>query len=121
IAGITFARPHVGMEMEQLSQSDDRRKIIQSFAFKVRAQFFLCFVLWLTGDGSEQRAGSVLKRLYSAIRKCVAFFTPKFPSDVAGHVFGIKFHSIENEPSRLHHIVSHAVPWHPRNSVFGHK
>src|SRR5581483_5316540 len=69
IAGITFARPHVGMEMEQLSQSDDRRKIIQSFAFKLRAQFFLCFVLWLTGDGSEQRAGSVLKRLYSAIRK----------------------------------------------------
>src|SRR5205814_2523174 len=62
-----------------------------------------------------------LKRLNRTIGQCVSFLAPKFPADVARHVFGIKVHPIENDARCFHHIVAHAVPRHPRNFVLSHR
>ena len=109
------------MEMEQLPQADDGRKVNQAFVLQFRRQFFLCFRLRFARDRSEESARCVLKRLHRTVRKRVTFLAPKFPPDVARHVLGIKFHSIENDPRRFHHIVPNAVARHPRNSVFSHR
>jgi hypothetical protein len=53
IARITFARPHVGVEIEHLTQPDDRRKINQPFPFQFRRQFFLRFGLRFARDRTE--------------------------------------------------------------------
>src|SRR5207253_10303433 len=50
VAGITFARPHVRVEMEELPQSYDRREIAQAFALEFRTQFLFGLVLRLAGD-----------------------------------------------------------------------
>src|SRR5439155_12892406 len=121
IAGITFTRPHVCVEIEQLPQSYDGREIAQSFSIEFRTQFLFRFILWLAGDRAEQGARCVLERLHRALRKRVSFRAPKFPADIARHILGIEFHPIENDPRRFHYIVPHAVAWHPRNSVFSHR
>jgi hypothetical protein len=109
------------VEVEQLTQTNDRREIAQPFALEFRTQFLFRFVLRLAGDRAEQAACRVLERLHGAIGKRVAFLAPELPADIARHVLGIKFHSIENDSCRLHHIVPHAVARHPRNSVFSHR
>ena len=121
VAGIAFARPHVGVEVEHLPQLDDRRKVDQPLVLEFRRQFFLRFVLRLAGDRAEEAAGRFLQRLDGAIGKRVAFLAPKFPADVARHVLGIEFQPIENDARRFHHIVADAVAGHPRDSVFSHR
>ena len=63
VAGITFTRPHVGVEIEHLTQPDDRRKINQSFVFQFRRQFFLRFRLRFARDGAEKTASCFLQAL----------------------------------------------------------
>src|SRR5207253_2895236 len=82
---------------------------------------FFIFRLALARDRAEKSARSFLESFYSAIRKCVAFLAPKFPADIARHVLGVEFNAIQNETSRLHHVVSDAVPRHPCDFIFSHK
>jgi hypothetical protein len=121
VAGVTFARPHVGVEVEHLSQPDNRRKVNEPFVFQLRRQFFFRFRLRFAGDRAEETAGGLLERLHGAIRKRVAFLAPKLPADVAGHILGVEFQAIEREARRLHDIMPDSVPGHPRNFVFSHR
>ena len=120
VAGITFARPHVGVQVEHLAQPDDGRKVNQPFVFQFRRQFFLGLRLRLAGDGAEQTAGGFLQCLNCAIRQRVTFLAPKFPADVARHIFGIEFQTIQYQASRLHNVVANSVTRHPCNFVFSH-
>ncbi len=104
-----------------MAQPDNGRKVNQSFALKLRDQFFPGFVLRFAGDGAEQTAGGFLERLHRAIGKRVAFRAPKFPADVARHILGVEFQAIEHDARRLHDIVADSVPGHPRNFVFSHR
>jgi hypothetical protein len=120
VAGITFARPHVGVQVEHLAQPHDRRKVNQPFVFQFRRQFFLGLRLRLAGDGAEQTAGRFLERFHRAIRQRVTFLAPKFPADVARHIFSVEFQTIQHQTSRLHNIVANSVTRHPCNFVFSH-
>src|SRR5262249_16374680 len=51
----------------------------------------------------------------------ITFLAPKFPTNIARHIFGIEFQPIQNEARRLHNIVPNSVTRHPRNFVFSHK
>src|SRR5207248_8512283 len=86
-----------------------------------RRQFILGFRLRFARDRAKKSAGRFLQCFDCAVGQRVAFLAPKFPADVARHVFGIEFHPIQHEPRRFHHIVSDAVPRHPSNSIFRHK
>ena len=109
------------MEIEQLAQPHDGREIDQAFALQFRDQFLFRFVLRFAGDRAEQAAGRFLQRFYGAIGQGVTFFTPKFPADVARHIFGIQFQTIEHEAGGFHNVVADAVAGHPGNFIFGHK
>jgi hypothetical protein len=121
IARITLTRPHVGVEIEHLTQADDRRKIYQPFSLQFRRQFFFGFGLRFARDRAEETARGFFQCFYGAVGQCIAFLAPKFPTNLARHIFGIEFQPIQNKARGLHNIVPNSVTWHPCNSVFSHR
>ena len=121
VAGITFTRPHVGVEVEHLAQPDDGRKVNQPLVLQFRRQFFLRFRLRFARDRAEKSAGRFLERFDGAIGQCVTFLAPKFPADFARDVLGVEFQPIQHEARCLHDIIANSVARHPRNSVFSHR
>jgi hypothetical protein len=120
VAGITFARPHVGVEVEHLAQPDNGREVDQPLVLKLWTQFLLGFTLRFARDCAEKAAGGFFQSFHRAIGKRVAFLAPKFPANVARHILGIEFQPIEHEARRLHNIVTNSVTGHPSNFVFSH-
>ena len=120
VAGITFARPHVRMQVEHLTQLDDRRKVNQPLGLELRNQFFLGFSLRLARDGAEKTAGSFFQGFHGAIGKRIAFRAPKLPPDVARHIVGVEFQAIQHDARRFRDIVADSVTRQPRDFVFCH-
>ena len=56
-----------------------------------------------------------------AVWKRVAFLAPKLPADVARHILGVEFQSIQNDARGFHDIVADSVARHPRDFVFSHR
>jgi hypothetical protein len=72
-------------------------------------------------DSTEKTASCFLERFDGTIGQRVTLPAPKFPPDVARHIFGIEFQPIQNESRCLHDIIANSVTGHPRNFVFSHR
>ena len=120
VADITLAWPHVGMQVEHLSQFDDWREVDESRVLQRWDEFFFRFVLWLAGDCAEESAGCSFERRDGAVGKGVAFFAPELPANVAVDIFSIQFQLVEDDACPLHYVVSDAISWHPCDCVLAH-
>src|SRR6266513_1140720 len=95
-------------------------EVNKPLVFEFLNKFFLFFTLRLARDGAEETAGGFFESFDGPIGKCVAFFAPKIPANVARHIFGVEFQAIQHDPRGLHHIIANSVTRHPRNFVFRH-
>jgi hypothetical protein len=109
------------VEIEHLTQLHDGREVDQPLVFQFRSQFIFGFTLRFAGDRAEETAGSFLESFDGAIGKRVAFLAPKFPTDVARHIFGIEFQAIQHDACGLHDIVANAVTGHPCDFICSHR
>jgi hypothetical protein len=121
IAGIGFARPQAGIQIEQLPHPHDRRSIDEAAPPQVRRELGLSRSGGLRRDGAEQRRVHPVQQLDCRRRQRVAVAAPALPSDLRGNVLGVELHLVENQTCGLQNIHADAVAWQPRNAVMGHR
>jgi hypothetical protein len=114
------ARADADIEIEMLTQTDNRAVVNESLVPELRVEFPVSLIFWLGCDCAEKADSMRLEKIQSAAGQRISFTAPDFPSDVGMDVLGRESCSMEH-PERIgKKCFPNAVAGHDYNLSFIH-